>query len=241
MPYQNCYGRNINVKHQTAQAIKGLKMKYVAYYRVSTKQQGKSGLGLDAQKETVKTFTNNCTGCLLGEFVEVESGKNDNREQLKSAIEFARVNGAKLLIAKLDRLSRNASFIFALRDSKIDFVCCDMPDANTLTIGIFATLAQHERELISSRTKAALSARKERVGEWRKGVTSDEARAKAVETNKRKAATNENNIRATDIAKMYRENGLSLPQIADQLNKAKFRTSRDCQFTPMSVKRLIEK
>ena len=93
----------------------------------------------------------------------------------------------------------------------------------------------------SELTKAALKARKERVGEWRKGVITDEARAKAVETNKRKAATNENNIRATDIAKMYRENGLSLPQIADQLNKAKFRTSRDCQFTPMSVKRLIEK
>lgn len=90
----------------------------------------------------------------------MESGKKNNRPQLLAAIEYARKVKATLIIAKLDRLSRNASFIFTLRDSGVDFVCADMPDANTLTIGIFAVLAQHERELISSRTKAALQMKK---------------------------------------------------------------------------------
>jgi hypothetical protein len=94
--------------------------------------------------------------------VEIESGKKNHRPQLLAAIAEARQAGATLLIAKLDRLSRNAGFIFALRDSGVDFVCCDMPDANTLTVGLFAVIAQHERETISKRTKDALAAKKAR-------------------------------------------------------------------------------
>jgi DNA invertase Pin-like site-specific DNA recombinase len=96
------------------------------------------------------------------EFVEVESGKKNHRPQLLAVIAEALRTGATLLIAKLDRLSRNAGFIFALRDSGVDFVCCDMPDANTLTVGLFAVIAQHERETISKRTKDALTAKKAR-------------------------------------------------------------------------------
>lgn len=132
--------------------------KYVAYYRVSTKAQGSSGLGLEAQRASVAGFVKGSDrrAVIVAEFTEVESGKKDKRMELMAAIERAKREGAVLVIAKLDRLSRNASFIFTLRDSRVNFLCVDMPDANTLTIGIFATLAQHERELISQRTKAAL-------------------------------------------------------------------------------------
>jgi DNA invertase Pin-like site-specific DNA recombinase len=130
--------------------------KYVAYYRVSTAKQERSGLGLDVQQKVVTDFVK--ASPIVATFMEVESGKRNQREQLRLAIEAAKKHGAILIIAKLDRLSRNASFIFALRDSGVNFLCV-LPDANTLTIGIFATLAQHELELISGRTKAALVAK----------------------------------------------------------------------------------
>jgi DNA invertase Pin-like site-specific DNA recombinase len=131
---------------------------YFAYYRVSTKQQGASGLGLEAQQAAVVSFLKG--GQPQGEYVEVESGKKNQRPQLLAAMAAARAAGGVLLIANLDRLSRNASFIFTLRDSGVDFVCCDMPDANTLTVGLFAVLAQHERETISKRARGQKSARR---------------------------------------------------------------------------------
>jgi DNA invertase Pin-like site-specific DNA recombinase len=132
---------------------------YVAYYLVSTQKQGSSGLGLQAQKETVRQFIG--SNILITEYTEIESGKNDKQIELLKAIADANKNNATLIIAKLDRYSRNVGFIFQLRDSKVDFTCCDIPDANTMTIGIFALLAQQERELISERTKKALQAKKE--------------------------------------------------------------------------------
>ncbi|MGI4873013.1 MAG: recombinase family protein [Janthinobacterium lividum] len=134
---------------------------YTPYYRVSTQKQSNSGLGLEAQQAAVRQFVPD-PAQLGPEFVEVESGKQNQRPQLLAAIAEARRTGSTLLIAKLDRLSRNAGFIFALRDSGVRFVCCDMPDANTLTVGLFAVIAQHEREMISKRTKDALAAKKAR-------------------------------------------------------------------------------
>ena len=134
---------------------------YFAYYRVSTQKQGASGLGLEAQRAAARAFVADPVA-LRGEFVEIESGKKTHRPQLLAAIAAARQAGGVLLIAKLDRLSRNAGFIFTLRDAGVEFVCCDMPDANTLTVGLFAVLAQHERETISKRTKEALTAKKAR-------------------------------------------------------------------------------
>ncbi len=130
---------------------------YDASLRVSTQKQGQSGLGLEAQRAAVEAFT--LTAHLVGEFIEVKSGKQNQRPQFGAAMALAKAKGATLLIAKLDRLSRNAGFIFQLRDAGVDFVYCDMPDANTLAVGPFAVLAQHERELISQRTKAALAAK----------------------------------------------------------------------------------
>ena len=134
--------------------------KFVAYLRVSTERQGRSGLGLDAQRQAIADF---CVGQQpIAEFVEIESGKRDERPQLTKALHRAKVTGAKLLIAKLDRLSRNVGFIAALQDSNVKFVCADMPEANELTVHLFAAIAQHERKTISQRTKVALAAAKRR-------------------------------------------------------------------------------
>lgn len=140
-------------------------MKAVAYYRVSTAAQGRSGLGLDAQKSAVDDLARQRGLTLLGEFTEVESGKRNTRPQLTAALNQAKLTGAVLVIAKLDRLSRNAAFLLALRDSGVRFIAADIPDANDLTIGVLAVIAQAEREAISRRTREALAIVKQRLAE----------------------------------------------------------------------------
>ena len=134
----------------------------MAYYRVSTVRQGQSGLGLEAQKASVESLCEARGYRLTGSYQDIESGKHNARPGLTAALAAAKSAGAVLIIAKLDRLSRNASFTMALRDSGVDFTAADLPDANTLTIGILASVAQAEREAISTRTKAALEALKAR-------------------------------------------------------------------------------
>lgn len=213
--------------------------RYIAYYRVSTKKQGESGLGLEAQRAAVAGFVK---GPILSEFTEVESGKNNQREQLALAIDQANRTGATLVIAKLDRLSRNASFIFALRDSGVNFQCVDMPDANTLTVGIFATLAQHERELTSNRTKAALQAKKEQGAILGNPENlSATAQAKGVEGNRRRAANNENNRRAMAMIVSLVKGNKNYVTIAQELNAAGFKTARGYAFQATQVQRLIQR
>ncbi|MDF7815751.1 recombinase family protein [Hymenobacter sp. YC55] len=216
-----------------------LPRRFVPYYRVSTARQGQSGLGLDAQRAAVRAFAPQ-PGQLLPEFVEVESGKRNQRPQLLAAIAAAREARATLLIAKLDRLSRNAGFILALRDSGVDFVCCDMPDANTLTVGIFAIIAQHERETISKRTKDALAAKKAR-GETlgRPENLTGAAIAKSLQVRQVNAAAHPQNRQARRLAISLHRQGLSLQQIATELNEAGFRTRRGQTFFKMSVLRLL--
>lgn len=131
--------------------------KGVAYFRVSTAAQGRSGLGLEAQRAAVTELARNQGLTLLAEFTEVESGKRNDRPELARALHHAKVTGAVLVIAKLDRLSRNAGFLLTLRDSGVRFLAADIPDANDLTIGVLAVIAQAEREAISRRTKEALA------------------------------------------------------------------------------------
>jgi DNA invertase Pin-like site-specific DNA recombinase len=218
-----------------------LRLSYIAYYRVSTKQQGQSGLGLEAQRTQVVGFIGS-QGSLIREFVEVESGKRNARPQLAQALLYARQHKARLVIAKLDRLSRNAGFIFTLKDSGVDFVCADMPDANTLTIGIFATLAQHERELIGERTRKALAAKKQQgfVLGSPQNLT-PQAQQKGVEAIKAKAAGNENNQRALLTIRGYRPGEKTLQEIADELNASGFRTAKGHLFQRVQVMRLMAK
>jgi DNA invertase Pin-like site-specific DNA recombinase len=222
-------------------------MKYVAYYRVSTKTQGASGLGLDAQGDCVVCRVEAQGGELIGEFTDVESGKNDFRPQLNAALDLAKKHNATLIIAKLDRLSRSVAFIMKLRDSGVKFEACDLPDFNTLTVGMFATFAQYEREKIAERTKAALDARRKDLGEWRKSNLSDAARATAFEMRMINRENNWDVQRAEGFAKMYLENigngGVkkSLRELAAYLNENGFKAAKGNEFTAMQVKRLLDR
>ena len=138
-------------------------MNGIAYYRVSTPGQGRSGLGLEAQRTSVEALAVARKLEILAEFTEVESGRNNDRPQLAKALERAKLTGSVLLIAKLDRLSRNAAFLLTMRDSGVRFIAADIPDANDLTIGVLAVIAQAEREAISKRTTEALAAVKARI------------------------------------------------------------------------------
>jgi DNA invertase Pin-like site-specific DNA recombinase len=137
--------------------------RFVSYLRVSTEGQGQSGLGLEAQRKAVSRFVRGQDGRVLREYVEVESAKRSDRPQLRLALDHAKATGATLVIAKLDRLSRNVAFIANLMDSGVDFVAADMPMANRLTVHVLAAVAEHEREMIGARTKAALNSIKDQI------------------------------------------------------------------------------
>ena len=136
--------------------------RFVAYERVSIARQGKSGLGLETQRRAIDDFIANHDAMLVGRYTEVESGRKTHRPELDAALTLARLTGATLVIAKLDRLSRNATFLLTLRDSGVTFLACDMPEANDLTVGIMALVVEQEREAISRRTREALQAAKAR-------------------------------------------------------------------------------
>lgn len=219
-------------------------MRYVAYYRVSTKKQG---LGLDAQKAAVKQFINNERNNgreaePIACFEEKESGKNDHRPELEKALAKCKRENAVLLIAKLDRLSRRVSFIFALREAAIQFRALDMPEVqDVLTLSVYAGLAEHERNLISMRTKAALQALKAQGVKLGTNNLTAEGRQKAGETMKRKAEENVNNIKAAAQAKKLQAQGMSLGQIADYLNAQGFLSARGGKFYKSSVSNLLKR
>jgi DNA invertase Pin-like site-specific DNA recombinase len=211
-------------------------MKLIAYYRVSTKRQGQSGLGLDAQQSAVSKHVAASGGTLLGAFTEVESGKKSNRPQLAKALAECKRTGSVLVVAKLDRLSRNVAFTAALLDSKIEFVCCDNPTANKLTIHILAALAQAEAEAISQRTRVALAALKKR-GVTLGGPSLSTARQASAVVRGQMAATYRAEVKP--VAEALRGRGYSLQQIADTLTAREIRTPRGGRQTPCSVARLL--
>lgn len=212
----------------------------ISYYRVSTQKQGNSGLGIEAQRATVTDYAQRAGALVVAEFIEVESGKRNNRPQLAEAIAEAKRTGATLVIAKLDRLARNAGFVFALRDAGVKFIACDIPEANTLTVGIFAVMAQHEAELISTRTRAALQAKKARGAKLGKPENlTAEARAKGREAHSRNAANNQNTKTARGYALLLRGNGSSLRQMAATLNAEGFKTPRGGKFSAVQVARIL--
>jgi DNA invertase Pin-like site-specific DNA recombinase len=215
------------------------KSKFVSYYRVSTQKQGRSGLGLEAQKAAVEAYLRANGGVELASFTEIESGKNNARPQLQAALLRCRQTRATLLVAKLDRLSRNAAFLMNLRDSGVRFQALDIPEANTLTLGVLAVLAQHERELISARTKAALAARRARGLPL--GTPRDlSAYAKRAGKLGRAASAAKARLRATEIAPQieaaHASGCASLRQVAEYLNELEITTPRGKQWTATAVK-----
>jgi DNA invertase Pin-like site-specific DNA recombinase len=214
-------------------------MKYVAYYRVSTAKQGKSGLGLEAQRETVLRFTNTEP---IAEFIEVESGKKRNRKELDAAVKLSKEYNCKLVIAKLDRLARDVEFTFKLMNDKVDFIAADVPECNTLNVGIMATISQHERERISTRIKDAFKARRARGLEHPKNNNiTPEIRQKAIEAIAYNARNDDAVINVKGYIQSLRQNGKSYRSIAATLNSEGKRTRTGKMFTAMQVKRINDR
>lgn len=227
-------------------------MKIIAYYRVSTKRQGRSGLGLEAQQEAVKAFANQHGATIVASYTEVESGKIAGRPELARAIGHAKLAKATLVVAKLDRLARNVAFLSALMESRIEFVCCDNPHATKLTIHILAAVAEDEAKRISERTRAALQVAKRRgvlLGSARRGHWRgrEERRAKglalavkAASKARSQAASEAYGFLVSDL-QARREQGETLQAIADWLNKAGHQTRAAKQWTPTAVYRVLER
>lgn len=219
---------------------------YVEYYRVSTDKQGRSGLGLEAQQEAVRRFLREGDQTIKPPFVEVESGKNDDRPQLRAAMEACRKSGATLLIAKLDRLARDVAFIATLMKSDVRFVACDMPDADPFRLHIEAAIAEEEARKISQRTKAALAAAKARgvkLGGYRGYAMSEEERSKgaARSAEVRTDAATKWAVSVLPMVEAIRAEGItSLQGIAKALNERGITTARGGQWQAVQVKRLLE-
>jgi len=221
--------------------------KYIVYYRVSTERQGQSGLGLEAQQAAVRQFlsTNKATE-LPPSFTEIESGRNDRRLALREAINRCKETGSTLLIAKLDRLARNVSFIFTLKEelerAGVGFIACDLPEANTLTIGLMASFAQFESERISSRTKAALQAKRERGEPLGKPENFTQAgRDKAHRSISELARTDITVRHAWHFIKPLREQNMSYQKIAHMLNEEGYKTRRGNKFYAKQVHDIVKR
>lgn len=216
--------------------------RYIAYYRVSTQRQGKSGLGLDAQRKAVKDRV--CgVGELLSEYVEIESGKRNDRPRLAEALAACRLHRAILIIAKLDRLARNVAFVSNLMEAGCEFEAVDFPQANRLTIHILAAVAEHEAKMISDRTRAALAAAKARgvrLGGFRNraGTCNDLIRARAERTDK--AVRRASDLRGT-IQQIQSNGANSLCAVAAGLNERGITASRGGVWSAAQVRRVLSR
>jgi DNA invertase Pin-like site-specific DNA recombinase len=217
--------------------------KFISYLRVSTKRQGASGLGLEAQRKSVEDFLNGGRWKLVAEFKEVESGRNTERVELDKALSACRLHGATLLVAKLDRLARDAHFLLGLQKAGVDFVACDMPAANKLTVGILALVAEEEARAISARTTAALAAAKARgvkLGNPRH-LTHKARRIGNRESFKVRAAKAARRAQdmAPTIAEIQAEGVTTLAQIATALNRRKIPAPRGGKWQAVQVSRVL--
>jgi len=211
--------------------------KFVTYRRCSTTKQKESGLGLESQDAVAHAHAKAAGGKIVADFVETESGKRNDRPQLKLAIAACKRLGAVLLVARLDRLSRNVAFVSALMDSGIDFVCCDNPHASRLTIHILAAVAEEERRLISERTKAALAAYKARGGKLGKPNLTRADQRRGCNANSKAAA--DHNAKPREVAVQLRDKGNTLQSIAETLTGRGILTRFGKAWTPTAVARLL--
>lgn len=221
--------------------------RFVVYYRVSTDKQGRSGLGLEAQRTTVMNYLNGGNHEIVGEYTEIESGGKDNRPELSKALLDCRLKNARLIVAKLDRLSRDLGFITTLQKSDVRFTVAEMPDATELTIHIYAAMAQHERKLISQRTKDALARAKANGMKLGNPCLQRGERIPGSHVPEHINATRieKANSFASNMAKIIKEmnqsGGMSLREIAEQLNSAGYQTARKKAWHATSVKRILER
>lgn len=220
--------------------------KFISYLRVSTARQGVSGLGLEAQRDSVASYLNGGRWTLVQEVVEIESGKRNDRPAIAEALRLCRLHRATLIIAKLDRLARNVHFISSLMESGVEFVAVDFPQANRLTVHILAAVAEHETSMISARTAAALSAAKARgvalggqrgslermKGMARKGNAASAAARSA-------AAVKRNDDLLPVIADLRASGCASYQQIADGLNQRGISAARGGEWSAVQVRRIV--
>ena len=218
--------------------------RFVAYYRVSTVQQGRSGLGLEAQQYAVRSYLNGGGWELLGEYTEIESGRKNGRAELAKAVAACRIHKATLVIAKLDRLARNAAFLLALRDAGTEFVAVDMPSANKLTVSIMACVAEDEAERISARTKAALAAKVARDGQWdrcaKHHLVPGAGQAVAAAARHDAAQGRANDLAGT-VRALQASGVRSLRGLAVALDGTHIATATGGKWSPMAVKRLLSR
>lgn len=219
--------------------------KFVSYLRVSTQRQGKSGLGLEAQREAVAGYMNGGNWNLVAEIVEVESGKRSDRPELAKALSLCRLHRATLLVAKLDRLARNVAFISTLMESGVKFVAVDLPQANELTVHIMASMAEYEAKAISARTKAALAAAKARgtvLGGLRWDITRVGAKGRkaALRTRQEHAAKYLEDVLPV-IQEKQRQGASSLRAIAEALNADGTPAPRGGEWSAVQVKRILDR
>lgn len=207
-------------------------MRFVSYFRVSTQKQGASGLGLDAQRAAVTAHVRGAE--IVGEFTEIESGKRNDRPQLAAALACAKKHKAVLVIAKLDRLARNVSFIASMMDGGVEFVACDFPQANRLTLHILAAVAEHEASMISARTKAALAEAKKRGKRIGGGEHHGVARAAYSE----QAEARKANVRPA-IAEIRNAGISTLDGIAKALTARGIKTARGGAWSATQVSRVM--
>jgi|SRR5579872_5128167 len=219
--------------------------KFVAYYRVSTERQGRSGLGLDAQRDAVRKYLDGGRWTILEEVTEIESGKRNDRPALAHALSLCRVHNATLIIAKLDRLARNVAFISNLIESGAEFTAVDFPQANRLTVHILAAVAEYEAMMISQRTKTALAAAKSRgvkLGGNRGSIGAQASvggKASAA-VRKAKAVTRANDL--LPVLRAIQANGkASFRQLAAELNSRGIAAARGGTWSPIQVQRLLRR
>ena len=219
------------------------KTDFVAYLRVSTQRQGVSGLGLQAQQEIIRNYLSGEEP--IAEFVEVESGRKTQRPKLHEALELCKKMKATLIVAKMDRLSRNVTFTSQLLDSEVEIIFCDFPKANRLVLTIIAAISEYEASLIRQRTRAALQVKKEQGCKLGKPENSTGNLKKAIsnsrETNRDKALNNANNKRAVAMLKILVRETNNLSEMARTLNIEGFTTSRGGRFTAKQVSILINR
>ena len=216
---------------------------YVAYLRQSTTKQEKSGLGIEAQRNIIHSFVKE--GLIIAEFVETESGKKSDRPKLQEALALCRKTNSILIVAKLDRLSRNVAFTSKLLESDVEITFCDFPQANRLILHIISSIAEYEANLISQRTRLSLKAKKERGVQLGKSENlmkkHNEAIAHSNQTNRTKAQNNVNNMRAVALLRSMVKEELTLSQMTIRLNEQGFFNSKGCKFQIVQVQRLIQR